>query len=118
MAKDWIKYWMEREETPERAAYLAKGSEALASGEVFRVAEPDQEGCQCDVPESEKCAHTLTNRFGFEVYDADHKRILAVGGFSTHDDAEQAASRKREEIQRKGWRMQVYVTEHVRLLAL
>ena len=53
----------------------------------------------------------VTNRFGFEVYDADHKRILAVGGFSTHDDAEQAASRKREEIQRKGWRMQVYVTE-------
>jgi hypothetical protein len=53
----------------------------------------------------------MTNRFGFEVYDADHKRILAVGGFSTRDDAEQAASRKREEIQRKGWRMQVYVTE-------
>lgn len=53
----------------------------------------------------------MTNRFGFEIYDADHKRIQVVGGFRTREDAEQAASRKREEIQRKGWRMRVYVTE-------
>ena len=50
-------------------------------------------------------------RFGFEVYDADHKCIQTVGGFRIRDDAEQAASRKREEIQRKGWRMRVFVTE-------
>ena len=59
MAKDWIAYWMEQGETAERAAYLAKGSEALASHAVFRVFETDSEGCQCDVPESEKCSHTF-----------------------------------------------------------
>ncbi len=45
MAKDWIAYWMARGETAERAAYLAKGSEALASHAVFRVVKIDQEGC-------------------------------------------------------------------------
>ena len=66
MAKDWIAYWMARGETAERAAYLAKGSEALASHAVFRVVEIDQEGCQCDVPEREKCSHT----FNVSVYSA------------------------------------------------
>lgn len=44
MAKDWIAYWMERGETTEHAAYLAKGSEALASHVVFRVFKDDAEG--------------------------------------------------------------------------
>ena len=75
MAKDWIAYWMARGETAERAAYLAKGSEALASHAVFRVVEIDQEGCQCDVPEREKCAHTFnvsvySTYEGFDRYDA------------------------------------------------
>ncbi len=75
MAKDWIAYWMARGETAERAAYLAKGSEALASHAVFRVVKIDQEGCQCDVPESEKCSHTFNVSVysayeGFDRYDA------------------------------------------------
>ena len=75
MVKDWIAYWMARGETAERAAYLAKGSEALASHAVFRVVEIDQEGCQCDVPEREKCAHTFnvsvySTYEGFDRYDA------------------------------------------------
>ena len=69
MAKDWIAYWMARGETAERAAYLAKGSEALASHAVFRVVEIDQEGCQCDAPEREKCAHT----FNVSVYSTRKK---------------------------------------------
>ena len=75
MAKDWIAYWMERGETTEHAAYLAKGSEALASHVVFRVFKDDAEGCQCDVPESEKCAHTFnvsvySTYEGFDRYGA------------------------------------------------
>lgn len=74
MAKDWIAYWMERGET-EHAAYLAKGSEALASGAVFRVFEDDSEGCQCDVGDAEKCAHTFnvsvySTYEGFDRYNA------------------------------------------------
>lgn len=73
MAKDWIAYWMERGETAEHAAYLAKGSEALASGAVFRVFEDDSEGCQCDVVNA--CAFTLKvsaySRYeGFDRYGA------------------------------------------------
>ena len=75
MAKDWIAYWMERGETAEHAAYLAKGSEALASGAVFRVFTDDTEGCQCDVVNA--CAFTLNvsaySRYeGFDRYDAKH----------------------------------------------
>lgn len=86
MAKDWIAYWMARGETAERAAYLAKGSEALASHAMFRVIEIDPEGCQCDVPESEKCAHTFDvsaySRYeGFDRYDAKPWREAA---FSAH----------------------------------
>jgi len=73
MAKDWIAYWMERGETMAHAAYLAKGSEALASGVVFRVFEDDSEGCQCDVVNA--CAFTLNvsaySRYeGFDRYGA------------------------------------------------
>ena len=73
MAKDWIAYWMERGEEPKRAAYLAKGSEALASRAVFRVTDYDQEGCQCNAPE--KCAHTFdvnvySTYEGFDRYGA------------------------------------------------
>ena len=75
MAKDWIAYWMARGETAERAAYLAKGSEALASGAVFRVFAHDAEGCQCDVEDAEKCAHTFnvsvySTYEGFDRYGA------------------------------------------------
>ena len=75
MAKDWIAYWMARGQTAEHAAYLAKGSEALASHAVFRVVKIDQEGCQCDVPKSEKCSHTFNVSVysayeGFDRYDA------------------------------------------------
>ncbi len=59
MAKDWIAYWMARGETAERAAYLAKGSEALASHAVFRVVKIDQEGCQCDGANLPKLASFL-----------------------------------------------------------
>ncbi len=68
MAKDWIAYWMEQGEAEERAAYLAKGSEALASHAMFRVIEIDPEGCQCDVSESEKCSHTF-NVSVYSTYD-------------------------------------------------
>jgi hypothetical protein len=42
---------------------------------VFRVVKIDQEGCQCDVPEREKCAHTFnvsvySTYEGFDRYDA------------------------------------------------
>lgn len=52
-----------------------------------------------------------TKRFGYEIRNADNKIEQSIGGFDTRTAAETAATVKREEIARRGWRMKVYITE-------
>lgn len=55
--RHYYQVWRKRGETATSAARLAKGSQAIADGEIIVSEESDFDGCQCDYPAIGKC-HT------------------------------------------------------------